>query len=78
MWNLYLNANKCKVVHVESKNQICNHTMELNAIKTITIAKCEEEKDMGVIFDCKFDVCLQGAISEANRLVGIYIRRTFI
>ena len=53
--------------------------MKLNDIETINIVKCEEEKDLGVIFECKlsFDVhIIQSAISKANRIVGI-IKRTF-
>ena len=52
--------------------------MKLNYTETINIVKCEEEKYLGVIFDCKlsFDVHIQSAISKANRIVGI-IKRTF-
>ena len=72
MWNL------CKVMHVGSNNQRCDYTMKLNDTETINIVKCEEDKDLGVIFDCKlsFDVHIQSAISKANKIVGI-IKRTF-
>ena len=78
MWNLHFIADKCKVMHVGSINQRYDYTMKLNNTETINIVKCEEEKDLGVIFDCKlsFDVHIQSAISKANRIVGI-IKRTF-
>ena len=77
MWNLYFNADKCKVMHVGINNQRFYYTMKLNYTKTINIVKYEEEKDLGVIFDCKlsFDVHIQSAISKANKIVG---RKSFI
>ena len=40
--------------------------------------KCDEEKDLGVVFDCmlSFDSHIQTVINKANRNIGI-IRRTF-
>ena len=65
-------------MHVGSNNQRFDYTMELNDTETINIVKCEEEKDLGVIFDCKlsFDVHIQSAISKANKIVGI-IKKPF-
>ena len=42
------------------------------------ITKCEEEKDLGVIFNkyLSFDVHIQNSINKANSMIGI-IRRTF-
>ena len=65
-------------MHSGKNNQRCDYSMKLNDTETINIVKCEEEKDLGVIFDCKlsFDVHIQSAISKANKIVGI-IKRTF-
>ena len=42
------------------------------------IQTCNEEKDLGVIFDgsLQFDLHTHSAISKANRMIGI-LRRTF-
>ena len=45
---------------------------------TFNIAKCESEKDLGVIFDSKltFDNHIEAIIKKANKMIGI-IKRTF-
>ena len=42
------------------------------------VGKCEEEKDLGVIFDkyLSFDAHIKNSINKANSMIGI-IRRTF-
>ena len=44
----------------------------------MTTVKCDEEKDIGVIFDkyLSFDAHIQNSINKANSMIGI-IRRTF-
>ena len=46
--------------------------------KDETIAKCDEEKDLGVMFDRQllFDSHIENAINKANRTLGV-IKRTF-
>ena len=50
--------------------------MKLNDNEIMNVINCEEEKDLGVIFDCKlsFDAHVQCVISKANRNIGIIIR----
>ena len=50
--------------------------MKLSNEENVNIMKCEEEKDMGVVFDCmlSFDSHIQTVINKANRNIGI-IRR---
>ena len=47
-------------------------------VDTAGIQTCNEEKDLGVIFDStlKFDLHIQSAISKANRMIGV-LRCTF-
>ena len=77
-WNLFFNADKCKVMHFGMNNEKYNYTMKLSDNEIMNVINCEEEKDLGVIFDCKlsFDAHVQCVISKANRNIGI-IRRTF-
>ena len=77
-WNLFFNADKCKVMHFGRNNAKYNYTMKLNDNEIMNVINCEEEKDLGVIFDSKlsFDAHVQCVISKANRNIGI-IRRTF-
>lgn len=76
-WNLYFNASKCNVLHMGRKNPTCKYVLESNGLE-VEINKCEQEKDLGVIFDSdlSFDAHVQSCISKANRMLGI-IRRTF-
>ena len=50
-----------------------------NNISLIPLEACDEEKDLGVIFDSAliFDSHIQSCTSKANRKVGL-IRRTFV
>ena len=66
-------------MHIGLHNQRFNYTMKLSNEENVNIMKCEEEKDLGVFFDCmlSFDSHIQTVINiEANRNIGI-IRRTF-
>ena len=76
-WNLYFNVAKCKVLHIGQNNPNKEYTMNNNNGSAI-IDSCENEKDLGVTFDCKltFDAHVQNVIKKANRILGI-IRRTF-
>ena len=43
--------------------------MKLSNEENVNIMKCEEEKDLGVVFDCMFflDSHIQTVINKANR-----------
>ena len=77
-WNLYFNADKCKIMHLGKTNPKFEYVMRLKNDELVVINKCTDEKDLGVIFDYKlsFDTHIQHAINRANRMLGI-IRRTF-
>ena len=53
--------------------------MKVNENEYRSIAKYNEEKDLGIIFDksFSFDVHIQSCINKANKIIGI-IKRTFI
>jgi hypothetical protein len=76
-WNLYFNANKCKVLHIGSSNPEKDYVMK-NDNKEVNITKCKEEKDLGVFFDTSlsFDQHINKCINKANQRIGI-IKRTF-
>jgi hypothetical protein len=72
-WQLKFNANKCKVMHLGSKNIKADYTMDGN-----TLDKVKEENDLGVIMDdqLKFHTHISAAVSKANQIMGIF-KRTF-
>jgi len=76
-WNLYFNVDKCKVLHI-GKNNPC-HAYYMTANNTTSkITTCDEEKDLGVVFDknLSFDTHIQNSINKANKMIGL-IKRTF-
>ena len=52
--NVYMtvpfDVDKCKVLHVDKSNPEHEYNMKINEVNRL-IHKCEEEKDLGVIFD---------------------------
>ena len=76
-WNLYFNVAKCKVMHVGKRNPQCEYFMKLEG-KNQKIGTCEEEKDLGIIFDknLSFDNHIASITKKANQMLGV-IRRTF-
>ena len=76
--NLYFNTDKCKVMHIGPNSQRYNYTMRLYNDEIVNITKCDNEKDLGVIFYNKLivDLHIQAASNKANKIIGI-IRRTF-
>ena len=76
-WNLYFNVAKCKVMHLGKRNNTTDYMLQLNGIPVI-IKSCDEEKDLGVIFDSSlnFDKHLYHIITKANQILGI-IKRSF-
>ena len=76
-WELHFNVSKCKVLHAGKKNPNFNYVMKTErGISEMDV--CEEEKDLGVIFDggLRFDSHIQSSINKANKIIGI-IRRSF-
>ena len=69
---------KCKILHIGKNNQEIDYKMKLSEDNYDNVGKCEEEKDLGVIFDkyLSFDAHIQNSINKANSMIGI-IRRTF-
>ena len=76
-WNLYFNVEKCKVLHVGKNNPEHDYNMKMKGVNR-SLQKCEEEKDLGVIFDedLSFDTHIQKSINKANHMIGL-IKRTF-
>ena len=76
-WDLHFNATKCNVMHIGSKNRCNDYVLQQNDTQS-TLASCDDEKDLGVIFDkgLTFDKHINTAINKANKILGI-IRRTF-
>ena len=60
------------------ENKEANYKMKVNEDEYRSTAKCNEEKDLGIIFDTNFsfDVPIQSCINKANKMIGI-IKRTF-
>ena len=77
-WTLYFNVTKCNVTHIGKKNEEADYKMKVNEDEYRSTAKCNEEKDLGIIFDTNFsfDVPIQSCINKANKMIGI-IKRTF-
>ena len=77
-WNLYFNTLKCKVMYLGKNNPKAEYHMKKDGSE-YKLTDCEEEKDLGVIFDkdLNFNKHIQACTSKANQMIGI-IRRTFI
>ena len=76
-WNLYFNVTKCHVMHVGRKNPKYDYEMKiLNDVQIIN--KCNEEKDLGVVFDSNlsFDPHIRKIAAKANQVIGM-VRRAF-
>ena len=79
LWNLCFSITKCQILHIGKNNQEIDYKMKLSEDNYDNIAKCEEEKDLGVIFDkyLSFDAHIHNSINKANSMIGIRIvRRT--
>ena len=72
-WQLSFNLDKCKVMHIGSKNKEQRYVMNGKDLKAVL-----EEKDLGVIVTTDFKVgrqCAEAA-KKGNRILGM-INRTF-
>lgn len=79
-WLMNFNVEKCKRMHIGSKNQKFLYNMAATTSKEgVEILKeSTEEKDLGVVIDneLKFNKHIQGIVKNANRTLGL-IRKTF-
>ena len=67
-WKMSFNIDKCKVMHLGSKNPKHVYSMGgRNLMDTTT------EKDLGVLFDSEleFDQHIRGLVNKANRMLGM-------
>jgi len=77
-WQLKFNAEKCKVMHLGTKNSKHQYIMHNEGIE-ITVQQTELEKDLGVFVDPKLTFsshCEQKA-NKANKILGL-IRRSYV
>jgi hypothetical protein len=76
-WNLYFNVSKCGVLHIGKTNPKHDYEMIVNGMSQ-SINKVDEEKDLGVTFDCQlsFDPHIHRVVSKANQILGM-IKRSF-
>ena len=78
-WKLFFNISKCKIMHIGNKDdQSRENYFMFDGQTKITIEECDQEKDLGVIFDetLIFDKHINSAINKANKMLGL-IKRTF-
>ena len=78
-WHLYFNISKCKIMHIGTRNNNPRHSYYMKQEKIEKeIETCDQEKDLGVIFDEKLDFNkhIESAIGKANQMLGV-IKRTF-
>ena len=73
IWQLPLNADKCKCIHYGKHNP--NHTYHIGNCE---LANDDTEKDVGVIFDMtlNFRIHIRKMIAKANSRIGM-IKRSF-
>jgi hypothetical protein len=71
-WQMQFNIEKCKIMHIGSKNKQAKYTIEGKEL-----ASTDEEKDLGVIFTKGFKVANQcaKAAAKGNQILGL-INRT--
>ena len=64
-------------MHVGKNNPEHDYNMKMKG-ENSQLQKCEDEKDLGVIFDkdLTFDTHIQNSINKANQMIGL-IKRTF-
>ena len=76
-WKLDFNIQKCKTLHIGNKNPKHKYYMKTQSNQS-DIIECDNEKDLGVIFDksLKFDTHIQKAVAKGNQVIGL-IRRSF-
>ena len=67
-----------KVLFLSSFGYFQSLSMQYIHEGTIDVAECNQEKDLGVIFDevLKFDMHINNAVNKANKMLGL-IKRSF-
>ena len=77
-WCLYLNTNKCSVLHSGEKNTDCDYFMSIGEVD-YKINNNQLVKDLGVTFDQKFNLSyhINEIRHKATKILGI-LKRTFI
>ncbi len=65
-----LNAKKCKVMHLGSRNSKTEYTMDRTNLSNVT-----KDKDLGVLInkELKFHDNISSAMSKANQTLGLFI-----
>ena len=74
-WQLTLNAETCKVMHIGVENQKRSYEM-MKRGKVIVLEKTIIEKDMGVNVDNQLKFSNHMQVNKGNKLLGL-IRRSF-
>ena len=74
MWQLAFNISKCKTLHIGKSNPC--HTYFVDTSKSESMAVCECEKDVGVVFDrfLNFDLHIDSCVNRATRMLGVILR----
>ena len=77
-WCLYLNTNKCSVLHSGEKNTDCDYFMSIGEVD-YKLNNCQLVKDVGVTFDPKLNLNhhIYEITYEATRIFVI-VKRTFL
>jgi hypothetical protein len=72
-WQMRFNTDKCKVLHIGSRNEKANYVMDGNQLKTI-----EKEVDLGVTISNNLKPSMQcsDVVKKANKMIG-FIGRSF-
>ena len=75
--SLNLNIDKCKVLHLGSKNQNFTYTMPSSSRQSY-LQVVEYEKDLGSLIDNRlsFSYHITDVMSKSNRILGL-IKRSF-
>ena len=65
-------------MHIGRKNEEADYKMKVNEDEYRSTVKCNEEKDLGIIFNksFSFEVHIQSCINKTNKMIGIN-KRTF-
>ena len=77
-WCLYLNTNKCSVLHSGEKNTDCDYFMSIGEVD-YKINNSQLAKDLGVTFDPKLNLShhIYETTHKATNILGI-LEQTFL
>ena len=77
-WCLYLNTNKCSVLHSGEKNTYCDYFMSIGEVY-YKINNGQLSKDLGVTFDPKLNIDhhIYEVTHKATKILGI-LMQTFL